>query len=168
MFAARHHAFEQMVRTYTADLYQFAYWLCRDRSVAEDIVQETFARAWKSWKDLRDEHTVKFWLFTVLRREHARLYERRRLPLDPRPVEDIDIAVESNTHAALEMDEMLIMLPVAYREPLLLQVLGGFSCAEIAQLLSISEASVMTRVSRARKMLRGFIESSDVVREVYS
>ena len=41
----RREEFEQAVRAYSADLYRFAYWLCRDRHVAEDLVQETFLRA---------------------------------------------------------------------------------------------------------------------------
>ena len=165
MFGTRQRAFEQMVRSYSADLYRFAYWLCRDHSLAEDLVQETLTRAWQSWKNVRDERAVKSWLFTVLRNEHARVYERKRVPMSDIAVEDIDIPIESNAHAALEMDEFLTALPLAFREPLLLQVLGGFSCAEIARMLSISEASVMTRVSRARKMMRGLIASGDISQE---
>ncbi|MCK7500643.1 MAG: sigma-70 family RNA polymerase sigma factor [Comamonadaceae bacterium] len=64
-------AFESMVRAYSRDLYRFAWWLCRDRAQAEDLVQETFARAWKAWHTLRDERAVKGWLFAILRNEHA-------------------------------------------------------------------------------------------------
>ena len=53
---------------------------------------------------------------------------------------------------------MLMMLPVAYREPLLLQVLGGFTSAEIGQLLGTSEAAVMQRLTRARNALRDILE----------
>ena len=73
MFAVKHSGFESLVRAYSSELYRYAYWLCRDRFTAEDLVQETFARAWKSWDDLRDDKAAKSWLYTILRNEHARL-----------------------------------------------------------------------------------------------
>jgi RNA polymerase sigma-70 factor (ECF subfamily) len=55
---------------------------------------------------------------------------------------------------ALEMREALHALPASYREPLLLQVLGGFTCEEIAGIMNTSPGAVMTRLSRARLALR--------------
>ena len=69
--------FDQTVRAYSADLYRYAWWLCRDRFTAEELVQETFARAWKNWDSLEDLAAAKPWLITILRNEHARLYERK-------------------------------------------------------------------------------------------
>ena len=71
--------FELIVRAHSADLYRFAYWLARDRSVAEDLVQECFARVWKHFDKLQQDKPVKPWLFTILRNEHARLYVKPRL-----------------------------------------------------------------------------------------
>ena len=51
--------FEQVVRAYANDLYRYLYWLCRDRAQAEDLVQETFARAWSAWEQQRDEKAAK-------------------------------------------------------------------------------------------------------------
>jgi RNA polymerase sigma-70 factor, ECF subfamily len=150
--------FESMVHAYAADLYRFAYWKCRERALAEDLVQETYARAWSAWPALRDEKAVKHWLFTILHREHARLYERKRVEIDARvsddELENLMLAAESHVQRGAELREALWMLPSAFREPLLLQVLGGFSCGEIAQMLDTSEAAVMQRVSRARRALR--------------
>ena len=64
------------------ELYRYAYWLCRDRFQAEDLVQETFARAWKARDDLRDETAARSWLYTILRNERARLFERKRFDYD--------------------------------------------------------------------------------------
>ena len=75
--------FEQVVRAYANDLFRYLYWLCRDRTLAEDLVQETFARAWAGWEDQRDEKAVRAWLYTIARNEHARTYERKRLDVDP-------------------------------------------------------------------------------------
>lgn len=146
--------FELMVRGFSAELYRFAYWLCRDRSTAEDLVQETFTRAWKARAQLRDEGSAKSWLFNILRNEHARLYERKALPMDDCDLSELPIAAPGDVERDLAVREQVAMLDRSYREPLLLQVLGGFSCAEIGRMLGISEEAVMQRVSRARLALR--------------
>ena len=155
MFDRKKPVFERLVRAYSAELYRYAYWLCRDRFLAEDLVQETFARAWTGWAGLREEGAARKWLYTILHNEHARLFERKRLDI----VEDQDLdALEDHRlgsmHGQLAMREALHALPEAYREPLLLQVLGGFSCEEIAKLMNVTPGAVMTRLSRARLALR--------------
>ena len=65
------------------DLLRFAHWLARDRAIAEDIVQESLLRAWRSRDALKDASAARPWLLTIVRREHARLYERKRLELVP-------------------------------------------------------------------------------------
>ena len=72
--------FSRLLEMLRPDLLRFAFWLARDRSVAEDVVQETLIRAWKSKDELKDPAAARPWLFTIVRREHARLYERKRLP----------------------------------------------------------------------------------------
>ncbi len=147
-------SFEAMVKAYAGDLYRFAYWLCRERGMAEDLVQETYARAWANWQNVRDEKAAKSWLMTILHHEHARLYERKRLDMDERELDELMLAVEPTIQSQLEMREALWMLPQGYREPLLLQVLGGFSGVEIGSMLSLSEATVMQRLTRARQAMR--------------
>ena len=151
--------FENMVRAYSGDLFRYAYWQCCDRFLAEDVVQETFARAWKAWPTLRSQEAVKSWLYSILRHEIARLYERKRLGIDPdRDLDELRGEGPADPSVAIEMREALQELPLAYREPLLLQVLGGFTCGEIAPMLSISEATAMTHLSRARSALRKLVE----------
>jgi RNA polymerase sigma-70 factor, ECF subfamily len=154
LFRKSQSSFESMVQAHSSDLYRFAYWLCRNRGTAEDLVQETFARAWAHWQEVRDEKAAKGWLLTILHHEHARLYAKKRVELDERALEDLVVGVESNVHARLEVREALWTLPDAHREPLLLQVLGGFSCAEIGKTLGLSEANVMQRLTRARQAMR--------------
>ncbi len=147
--------FTALVNAYSGDLYRFAYWLGGNRTDAEDLVQETFARAWRSLGQLRDDKAAKGWLFTTLRREHARQFERLRPTFenvnldqvaDPR--RDFDDRVEG--HA---VRIALLQLPIAYREPLLLQVLGGYSGEEIALMLGLTVNAVAIKLFRARQML---------------
>ena len=147
----------QLFESIRPDLLRFAHWLARDRALAEDIVQESLLRAWRSREALKDPGAARAWLLTIVRREHARLYERKRLELVP-----LDEVVE--THAAPQAaepdDELfalrhaIMRLPIEYREPLVLQVLGGFSTDEIARELTLSSTAVLTRLFRARNKLR--------------
>lgn len=153
-------AFDQLVRRLSPDLYRFAYWLSRDEALAQDLVQECFLRAWRSLADLRDDKAAKAWLMTIVRREHARLFERKVPPLD-----DIaDVVIEDqDTPSAFEMSEIQEMrdaigrIEDKYREPLLLQLVGGFSCDEIADQLGITSAAVMTQLFRARAKLKALL-----------
>jgi RNA polymerase sigma-70 factor (ECF subfamily) len=145
--------FTALVHAWSADLYRFAFWLSRDRARAEDLVQETFLRAWRALASLRDEQAAKSWLFTILRREHF-----RRGPVTLPTVELEELAEEpAHRHDSTQdwvVRRQIVALPEEYREPLLLQVLGGMSCEEIATELGISKAAVMTRLFRARQKLR--------------
>ena len=73
----------QLFESLRPDLLRFAHWLARDRAIAEDIVQESLLRAWRSRDALKDPAAARPWLLTIVRREHARLYERKRLELVP-------------------------------------------------------------------------------------
>ena len=147
----------QLFESMRPDLLRFAHWLARDRSLAEDIVQESLLRAWRSRDTLTDRGAARAWLLTIVRREHARLYERKRLELV-----SLDEALEGQTAAkAPEPDADLFTLrnaimrqPIEYREPLVLQILGGFSTEEIAGELALSSTAVLTRLFRARNKLR--------------
>jgi RNA polymerase sigma-70 factor (ECF subfamily) len=160
LFNSAQRRFEQTVRAYSADLYRYAYWLCRDRFVAEDIVQETFTRAWNNWESLKDAGAVKSWLITILRREHARLYERKQFDYVDTELEDLQIAADHDAVELFHLENLLEELPLTLREPFVMQALGGYSCAEIAQMLETTEGAVMTRLTRARQALRGALAGS--------
>jgi RNA polymerase sigma-70 factor (ECF subfamily) len=154
-------AFEQVVRAYAADLFRYLYWLCRDRAQAEDLVQETFARAWAAWAAQRDEKAVKAWLFTIARNEHARLYERKPLAIDPDVELDSLAAAPRDPALAIDLRKAFGLLPVPFRDCLLLQVLGGLSSAEIAAAGGSTEEAVNMRLSRARRTMRALLAAPD-------
>ena len=163
--ATQRASFEQAVRDCLNDLYRYAYWLCRDRWQSEDLVQETVLRAWRSWPGLREHRAVKGWLFTILYREFVRAGSRARIPT----VSIDEAAMEPQDHAdpalAFDMERALRALGDDSRHAVLLQVLGGFTCAEIAGVLGTSEGAVMTRLTRARQALRRTLEPGEAARE---
>jgi RNA polymerase sigma-70 factor, ECF subfamily len=158
--------FEQAVRSHGRDAYRYAYWLCRDRSRAEDIVQEALERAWKAWPGLNDRRAAKSWLFAIVRNEFLRGFERKGLDLDERDVEEIDPPFEHRLDVELDVRQALGALPLTLREPLMMQVLGGFSCGEIAAALGTTEGAVMTRLTRARQTLRRLLDGGEAAKEM--
>lgn len=139
------------------DMYRYAAWLSRDKSIAEDVVQEALLRAWKSLDALREDAAAKQWLLTIVRRENARYFERRRL-------ETVDIDNLTATQSALlaeapneelnDLREAIYGLEDEYREPLVLQVLMGYTTNEIAELMGLKQGAVLTRLHRARLKLK--------------
>jgi RNA polymerase sigma-70 factor (ECF subfamily) len=151
--------FDALVGAFSPELYRYAMGLCHNPDVAQDLVQETFLRAWRSQQTLRDLKTARAWLYTILRNEHARLYERQRPDVrDPHSLPDIGVRGYDTSTEAFALRRALDALDVQYREPLLLQVIGGFSCKEIGEMLSLKPNTVLTRLFRARKMLRARLE----------
>ena len=146
-----------LIEAHSQDLYRYALWLCKDRNMAEDVMQEAYLRAWKSLDSLREAKAAKGWLFTIFRREHARQFERKQFQYSD--VESMDTIADNemgydSRPEAFALRIALKKLPNDYREPLEMQVIGGFTCAEIAEILDISPSAVMTRLFRARKKMR--------------
>ncbi len=156
---SREEQFNQLIAIYMDDLYRYGYWLSGSHAIADDLVQETLVRAWKSMDKLNDTKAVKGWLLTILRRENARRFERKRLQESGIPTEelaadreDYDMSTE-----AFVLRQALERLPEEYREPLLMQVVMGYSQKEIAEHLGISVAGAGTRLFRAREKMRGLL-----------
>lgn len=152
--------FEALCEPCRVEVFRFALWLSRSHSVAEEVVQETFLRAWRSLDSLKDGESAKSWLLTIARREHARLYERKRHPtvnLDELTGADSESLAEKAERDPDEVDDVrkaIFELDAEHGEPLILQVVLGYSTGEIAKMLGINEGAVSTRLFRARNRLR--------------
>ncbi|MDH3577461.1 MAG: sigma-70 family RNA polymerase sigma factor [Gammaproteobacteria bacterium] len=155
--AARRRRFDRIVAVFHADMYRYAAWLCRDKAIAEDVVQEALLRAWKSLDALRDDAAAKHWLLTIVRRENARYFERRRLEtvdIDNLTASQAALLAETPNEELDELRESIYELDDDYREPLVLQVLMGYSTTEIGELMGLKQGAVLTRLHRARLKLK--------------
>jgi len=153
----RRRRFDELVGVFHQDMYRYAAWLSRDRTVAEDVVQESLFRAWKSLESLRDDAAAKHWLLTIVRRENARYFERRRLETvdvdDLTPSQEAMLADQPD-HELDDVRDAIYRLDDDYREPLVLQVLMGYSTNEIGELMGLRQGAVLTRLHRARLKLK--------------
>ena len=167
--SSRHARFERLAQEYGTDLYRYAMWICGNDALAKDLVQETYLRAWKALDKLKDKKAAKSWLITILRREYARTFERK-VPkfTDVENVvvpEDSELEPEDRTELRLLRQGILQLAP-KYREPLLLQVVMGYSCDEISKELGVSKSAVMTQLFRARGQLKTQLQKDGVTGNV--
>ncbi|HKL62049.1 MAG TPA: sigma-70 family RNA polymerase sigma factor [Woeseiaceae bacterium] len=153
----RRHRFERLVGELRRDMYRYAFWLSRDGALAEDVVQEAMVRAWRNLDSLREDGAAKQWLLTIVRRENARQFERKRLEtvdVDDLGGRDEGMLASSQDTDVDDLREQLLALPDEYREPLVLQVMMGYTTGEIAEVMELKQATVLTRLHRARNQLK--------------
>ena len=168
--AGRQAKFNKLAQDYGADLYRYAMWICGNDALAKDLVQETYVRAWKALDKLNDVNAAKSWLITILRREYARTFERK-VPkfTDVETVvvpEDSELEPDDRTEVQMLRQGIMKLAP-KYREPLLMQVVMGYSCEEIASELEISKSAVMTQLFRAREQLKERLQKDGVTGNVH-
>jgi len=159
-------SFEELATPLLRPLYNFARWLTRDTHEAEDLVQEAFARALKGFSGFQPGTNFRAWMFRIVRNTflssrsnvaiHLSVEEEGGedlLPPDPYTPESIlmKAGLQQRIQAAIER------LPLAYREALLLCDVEEMRYQEIAALIGVPVGTVMSRISRARKLLRGML-----------
>src|SRR5271155_2786621 len=113
--------FQALCQSLRPDLLRFAFWLSRDRALADDVVQETMLRAWRARDSLLDEAAAKSWFLTIIRREYARSFERKRLvtvDLDELIAREEPMLAAAQDQELAELRAALFKLPEEYREPL--------------------------------------------------
>ena len=165
--------YEKLVRSYSGDVYRFAYRLCGDRDAADDLVQETFCEAWRSIGSLRDPARGKAWLLRIARYRNAHTVRDRSrrvwAKLDIDQLNQIPDRAGPDVLAKLSDQELLQIaleaLEERYKEPFLLVFLEDFTCREAAELLDIPLGTVLSRIHRARQFLRRFIRQLDPTSE---
>ena len=167
--------FNEEALTHIDALFGYAMTLTRDRTEAEDLVQETYVRGARAANQLAAESNLKSWLFVVMR--NAWLNQKRRQNNGPRFVgldddESFDLALPSEESTnpqvvylrKLERTQILLALeslPTQYREVVVLRDIEGLSYQQIATVLDCPAGTVMSRLARAREKLRGLLNTRE-------
>lgn len=160
--------FEKAALPHLAELYRTAARLLGDSAKAEDVVQETYLQAWKSFERFETGTNCRAWLFKILVNT---IHHHRRKSFNLRLVKEGEDVLEQAAAPAAPVPEhiteagilrALEQLPPDYRAAVLLADVEEFSYKEIAGLLEVPIGTVMSRLSRGRKMLRERL--SDVAR----
>jgi RNA polymerase sigma-70 factor (ECF subfamily) len=147
-------AFEELVRSYQADVWRFACHFTRDRALAEDVTQEAFLRAFRFLSTFRGDAKFTSWLFRIarncamdaIRARSVQLDKAEREPARPGP---------TDPQARLELQTALAAVSEEHREPFLLIEVFGLSYQEAADVLGVRVGTVKSRMHRARKAMMG-------------
>jgi RNA polymerase sigma-70 factor, ECF subfamily len=159
--------FEDLALPLFDQLYNFARWLTGDTAEAEDLVQETYAKALRGFASFQAGTNFRAWMYRILRNSFlsSRTGLKTRVPLDEEVQESPAVPDDSTPESWLAcqaeretVQQALEELPVHFREILLLSEVEERSYQEMAETLAIPPGRVMSRLFRARKALRGRLQ----------
>ena len=157
--------FEELAMPLFDSLYNFALWLVRDQNDAEDLVQETYLKALRGFGSFQTGTNFRAWIYRILRNTFlsSRSTVDRRMTVAMDEDEDSpalpttfstpeSLLIERSSNDAVQC--AIEQLPVIFREVILLCDVEDASYREIAEILSIPIGTVMSRLARARKVVR--------------
>ena len=159
-------SFEQLAMPLFDQLYNFAHWLTGNRADAEDLVQETFAKALKGFRSFQQGTNFRAWIYRILRNtfhtSRSGLAQQKTSSLEEEEAQGNNVTAHTITPELLLLQQesrqtvmdALASLPVPYREIILLCEVEELSYCEISQVLDVPIGTVMSRLSRARIALR--------------
>jgi RNA polymerase sigma-70 factor (ECF subfamily) len=163
--------FEKAAMPFVDSLYNTAYRMTRNAQDAEDLVQETYLKAYKYYDKFKEGTNFKAWLFKILKNTFINSYRKKQLEPVKSDFADIEGTFESQvsdevTNRAKDPEEEFLEdvldedvqqaledLPDDYRMAVILADLEGFSYKEIAEILEVPLGTVMSRLYRGRKLL---------------
>ena len=154
--------FERVALGHISELLRVATRTCGNREAAEDMVQETYMRAWKYWDKFEPGTNCRAWLYKIL----FNVIRRRRGGTDASSIsiETPEIAAvlpftPPTSLTAAVVESAFAKIPADYRSALMLVAVEGFSYKETAEILQIPIGTVMSRLHRGREAMRRLLEA---------
>lgn len=162
-------AFESLVREYQADVWRFAYHLTRNRTIAEDVTQEAFLKAFRSLRSFRGDSKFSSWLLRIARNCAVDAYRRTR---HEGPVPDDALAAMSSDRPSgsaedrIRIAQAIRALPEELRELFVVIEVLGFAYPEASAILGVKMGTVKSRMHRARAHLMRALGEGEAAGEV--
>jgi RNA polymerase sigma-70 factor (ECF subfamily) len=172
--------FEEEVLELSDQVYRVARRLVPNREEAEDLVQDTYARAFRSWRSYTPGTNLRAWLMRILTNLNIDRGRREQRSPDMRPMEEGDYFLYNRLEEAsggdgeerivehLSQDgvvQALSAVPHDFRDVIVLVDIGDFSYAEAAQILDVPIGTVMSRLHRGRRILKSELADVAVAEE---
>ena len=170
--------FEEDALALSDQVYRVARHLVGSREEAEDLMQETYARAFRSWRSFQPGTNLRAWLLRILTNLNIDRGRRLQRTPDTQPLEESDyflvdrleetggpISEEERVDERLSQDsivEALAAVPHDFRDVIVLVDIGDFSYADSAQILDIPIGTVMSRLHRGRRILKSHLAQEAV------
>lgn len=155
-------AFTRLVEETEADIRRFGWWFLKEPNNIDDVVQETFLRAYRSIATFSHQSSARSWLLSIARRAclDAIAAEKKNSAL----YEDLCVAIQSTHYqeSVVEIDSLVLNLPVDFKEAFLLVKVFGFGYDEAAEILHCPRGTVQSRVARARAALAQQLSDTDI------
>ena len=155
--------FESLYREYYQKVYAFLYRLSADRDLAEDLTQETFLQAYKSFHKFRGDCEVFTWLAAIGKHTYFKYLKKKSLHLDAANLGLVaqsymkgDVSPEEHVQkkdVEEAVQKVVENIPKKYRDVVLLRIYAELPFSQIARILKISESSAKVIYFRAKKML---------------
>ncbi len=155
MSAIDNETFSELIREYTPALYRLAYGILSNREDAEDAVSESVLKAYEKLHTLRKAECFRAWIMQIAVNEARRVYGRRKRYAAVEDVEEYMPAFEDEYH---ELWDVVMKLDMGYRETVILYFYEQLSIREIARILHVAEGTVKSRLSRAKKQLKTYLQ----------
>jgi RNA polymerase sigma factor (sigma-70 family) len=158
MFQSAESRYNSWVREHYRFLLRSAWALTGSRAVAEDVVQDCYASAWKHRDQLRQPELARAWLFQIMRRSALRQLTPEA-PLPDSAVPPEDAATSSALDDRLDVVKALSRIAPIHREVLALYYFDDMPTATMAEALEIAPGTVLSRLARAREALKAAMAS---------
>jgi len=151
-------SFEQQALPLMPQLYGAALRWTRNPSDAEDLVQETFAKAFAAWEKFQQGTNLKAWLFRIMTNTHINLYNKRNSEsVTSSTNRSAEVEALDNLPAQVIRDAM-DQIPDEFRMVVYYAVVEGLPYAEIAEVMDTPVGTVMSRLHRGKKLLRTLLQ----------
>ena len=171
---AERDAFAEQATQYAPQLFSTALRMTRNRSDAEDLVQETYLKGWRAYGSFQEGTNLRAWLFRIMTNTYINKYNKDKRRPNETELDDVEElylyrrlgSFDQSKMSASAEDQMMELftddevknaieeLPETFRLPLLLSDVDGFAYKEIAEMLDIPIGTVMSRLHRGRKAMQ--------------